>query len=153
MGLPKSPVRTGKSTQWLVILSAPVPPTRHSTALRAATFVGLTTLGFLLERTTSLCRGRPLCLPAHAATISLARWMPRGFAEVAGTNWKIHSMAGSTFGSRTTHSTFHRAAQCKAGLETFIRRVMSDGFVYIISVSRRALHPPVVVVISECLFI
>ena len=70
VGLPKSPVRTGKSTRWLVPLSAPVPPTRHSAALRAATFVGLMTLGFLLERTTSLCRGRPLWPPAHTTYVS-----------------------------------------------------------------------------------
>ena len=43
---------------------------------------------------------------------SLARWMPRGFAEVAGSNWQSGSMPGPTFGFRTTHSTFHPTARC-----------------------------------------
>jgi hypothetical protein len=45
--------------------------------------------------------------------------MPRGFAEVAGTNWQNDSMDGPTFGSLTTHSTFHRAARCSADMEMY----------------------------------
>ena len=43
--------------------------------------------------------------------------MPRVRAEVAGEHCCNHSMADSTFGSRTTRSTFHPAARFQAGVE------------------------------------
>ena len=47
---------------------------------------------------------------------ALAGWMPRVFAEVAGEHWCHYLMAGTTFGSRTTRSTFHPAARLQAGV-------------------------------------
>ena len=60
--------------------------------------------------------GRPLRLLVALSIDALAGWMPRVFAEVAGEHWCNHLMAGTTFGSRTTRSTFHPAARNVAGM-------------------------------------
>ena len=62
------------------------------------------------------CRGGPLCPPVATHYFPLAGWMPRVFAEVAGEHWCNYLMAGTTFGSRTTRSTFHPAARYVAGV-------------------------------------